>query len=329
MNYIFVEKPDLVDIFCLIKTVEEKVNIKGAPYLDFILADRSGEINAKLWDYDPSRHGAFEAGKIVKVRGRINQYKGTDQIRIEKIRTTVDSDKITLDDVVPSAEYEGGEMLAEIKKVIAAFSDENIRLLVSELVDEYGERLLYFPAAFRLHHAVRGGLLYHTLSMLRLAQSVCAIYPFINKDLLFAGIILHDICKTEEYTSDPSGLVNGYTIEGTLVGHLVKGAIAVERTGVRLGTPRETITLLEHMLISHHGVPEFGAAVRPLFLEADILSQLDLLDSRIYEIAHAVSETAVGEFTSRQWALEDRKLYNHGLSGSFITNIIPQPEDTK
>ena len=164
----------------------------------------------------------------------------------------------------------------------------------------------------------------HTLSILRLAKSVCAIYRYVNYDLLCTGAILHDIAKTEELEVASTGIAGEYTVRGNLLGHLVMGAVNIDRIGRENGISEETLTLVEHMLISHHGTPEFGAAKMPMFIEAELLSQLDLLDARLYEMNHAVSEVEVGAFTPRQWALENRNLYNHGRSNGEGINLIEE-----
>jgi len=314
MNLAPFNKAGGVEGFCIIKALEKKTTAKGLPYLDLVLADSSGEISAKYWDYKEELQGRFDAGQLVKVKGTISVYNDAEQLRVERMRPVIDSDDVNIGDFVPSAEYTGEAMLAEIMAVISAIKDKNLKNLTTAVIEEYKDKLLFWPAAFKLHHAVRGGLLYHTLSILRLAQGLCKVYPFVDSDLLFAGVVLHDIAKTEEFEVAETGIASGYTTDGSLIGHLVRGAMAVERIGTALGTPKELLMLLEHMLISHHGEPDFGAAVRPMFLEAEILAQLDLMDSRIYEIAQAVEEVDGGEFTARQWALDNRKLYNHGRS---------------
>jgi 3'-5' exoribonuclease len=314
MNLAPFNKAGGVEGFCIIKALEKKTTAKGLPYLDLVLADSSGEISAKYWDYKEELQGRFDAGQLVKVKGTISVYNDAEQLRVERMRPVIDSDDVNIGDFVPSAEYTGEAMLAEIMVVVSAIKDKDLKHLTTAVIEEYKEKLLYWPAAFKLHHAVRGGLLYHTLSILRLAQGLCKVYPFVDSGLLFAGVVLHDIAKTEEFEVAETGIASGYTTDGSLIGHLVRGAMAVERIGTALGTPKELLMLLEHMLISHHGEPDFGAAVRPMFLEAEILAQLDLMDSRIYEIAQAVEEVDGGEFTARQWALDNRKLYNHGRS---------------
>ncbi|MDD6220821.1 MAG: HD domain-containing protein [Clostridia bacterium] len=323
MNFTQINKTGTVEGFCLIKTVERKLTSRGVPFLDMTLTDSDGEVGAKLWDYKEELHGEFVPNDLVKVRGTMTPFNDTQQLRIERIRRVSDEDGVRIEDFVPSAGLSGEAMFDELIAVADAFSDEELKLLVKTILNEYRDRLIYWPAAFRLHHAIRGGLLYHTLSILRMAQSVAKIYPFIDSDLLFAGVILHDIAKTQEFDVAPTGIASGYTVDGNLVGHLVRGAMAVEKCGRELGLSEETLMLVEHMIISHHGEPEFGAAVRPMFLEAEILSELDTLDAKIYEIEQACRGVEPGEFTQRQWALDNRKLYNHNRnSKEFKAELI-------
>lgn len=323
MNFTQINKTGTVEGFCLIKTVERKLTSRGVPFLDMTLTDSDGEVGAKLWDYKEELHGEFVPNDLVKVRGTMTPFNDTQQLRIERIRRVSDEDGVRIEDFVPSAGFSGEAMFDELIAVADAFSDEELKLLVKTLLNEYRDRLIYWPAAFRLHHAIRGGLLYHTLSILRMAQSVAKIYPFIDSNLLFAGVILHDIAKTQEFDVAPTGIASGYTVDGNLVGHLVRGAMAVEKCGRELGLSEETLMLVEHMIISHHGEPEFGAAVRPMFLEAEILSELDTLDAKIYEIEQACRGVEPGEFTQRQWALDNRKLYNHNRnSKEFKAELI-------
>lgn len=300
------------DGFWLIKTIDKKVNVKGAPYLDMMLCNKDGEIPAKLWDYSEAVHGEYTPGELIKVRGSVTQFNGNDQLRVDKIRHVDANDGINISDFVPTADYSGEMMLGEIMNIIANVEDAELQHLTYELVKEREKELLHWPAAFRLHHAIRGGLLYHTLSILRLCESVCAIYPSVDRDLLMCGAIVHDLCKIDEFNLSSAGLVTGYSVKGELIGHLVMGAMQIGITAEKLGINGEKAMLLQHMVISHHGEPEFGASVRPMFLEAEILSQLDKLDATIYEINEAVAGVSEGEFTQRMWALDNRKLYNHG-----------------
>lgn len=310
MNFKRIGANDLVEGFAVVKSCDKKTTQRGAVYLDIMLSDKEGSINAKLWDYKDGME-LFEANTLVKVRGQITQFNGNDQLRIERIRKAVDADGVNISDYVPSAEYTGEFMLSQIRKTVDSFSDSDLKKLTEYILNENESRLLYFPAAYKLHHAFRGGLLMHTLSLVRIAERICEVYPFVNRDLLLCGAILHDIAKLDEFNVSDTGIASGYTVEGELIGHLVMGAMKIEKAAEKLKISREKTVLVEHMLISHHGVPEYGAAVRPRTLEAELLSQIDLMDATVFEIVSAVSNLAPGDFSSRQWALDDRRFYRH------------------
>lgn len=311
MNFTPVDNKGLVDGFCLIKSAERKTSSKGDAYLDMTLGDRDGEINAKLWRYSEEAHGVYAFNDIVKIRGTISQYNGADQLRIERIRKALPSDGVRIEDFVQSAAYSGEQMYEELMSIADSFTDKDLKLIVTKILEDNRLKLLYWPAAFRLHHAVRGGLLLHTLSIVRLAEGVCTVYPFVDRELLVSGAILHDIAKLAEFEVSDSGIASGYSVQGNLLGHLAMGAMTVEKYAEQLGIKRETAVLLEHMVLSHHGEPEYGAAVRPMFIEAELLSELDLMDSRVYEMREAVAAAKPEDFTARIWAMDNRKIFNH------------------
>lgn len=322
MNFTPIDNSGKVDGYCLVKSVEQKTSTKGDTYLDFTLGDATGEINAKLWRYSAAEHGEYKNNDIVKVRGTVSQYNGADQLRIERIRICGEQDNVRLEDLVRSSGYSSEQMYEELMSIAQSFSDNNLKTLVSAVLSDNREALLYWPAAFKLHHALRGGLLMHTLSIVRLCEGVCGIYPFVDRELLLSGAILHDISKIEEFNVNDTGIAEGYTIEGNLLGHIAMGAAKIEEYAKRLDIDRRTAVLLEHMVLSHHGEPEFGAAVRPMFIEAEILSEMDLLDSRIYEMREAVANANPNDFSSRVWALDNRKLFNHTRTDLSVDPIL-------
>ncbi len=311
MNFKEIDGNGTVEGFVLVKSCDKKTAKNGSMFLDIRLADKSGEITAKVWDF---REGMFlpEVNSIIKVRGVISEYNGTPQMRIDRMREKWDNDFVDMTDIIPSADYSGEFMLKSITDKVDCFKNESLKTIVSAVLKKYGIKMLNCPAAFKLHHAICGGLLMHTLSIVKMCECVSSIYPTVDRELLISGAILHDVCKTDEFVISKSGLVDGYTAEGTLVGHLVMGAIMIAEVAKENNITDDTPMLLEHMLISHHGEPEFGAAVRPLFLEAEILSELDTLDANIYEIESCLADVSPRDFSARQWALHDRKFYNHG-----------------
>ena len=311
MNFNALDNKGSVEGFCLIKSIEVRTSSKGDNYLNMTLSDATGEINAKLWGYTPEVHGEYDANSLIKVRGVISVYAGADQLRIDRIRPVIESDGVKLQDFVKTAEYDSAQMYEELIKCAEEFEDKDLSRLVTHILSQNREPLLYWPAAFKLHHAFRGGLLLHTLSIVRLAEKVCEIYPFVDKDLLLAGAILHDISKLTEYDVAETGTASGYSVRGNLLGHLAEGAMLIRKAAEELGIPSEKSMLLEHMVLSHHGNPEFGAAVRPMFIEAELLSHLDLIDAQLFEMREAYENVDKDGFTGKLWMMDNRKLYNH------------------
>lgn len=311
MNFTPLDNNGLVEGFCVIKSIDCKTTSKGDSYLDMMLGDKDGEINAKLWRYSKEQHGEYGVNDLVKIRGSIAPYNGVDQLKVDRIRHVTEEDGVNPADFVKTAAYSGEEMFNELLKIANNFTDPELKLLVSTILEDNRKNLLYWPAAYKLHHAVRGGLLYHTLSIVRLAQKISQIYPFIDEELLISGAMIHDIAKLSEFEVAESGIAAGYTVSGNLLGHIVMGAMSIGKYAESLGISQKTAMLLEHMCLSHHGEPEFGAAVRPMFIEAELLSELDLMDSRVYAMREALSAAEPDEFSGRIWALDNRKLYNH------------------
>ena len=319
MNFRSLNTTGTVEGYVVVTKCEKKTSKKGDLFLDLVLADVSGEIVAKYWDFRQGESAELAVNDIIKVRGVLQQYNNQPQLKVDRYRFITEKDEVDLSQIIPSSEYDPNRLFDELYSIASSFADGDLRLLTVSVYDEYKDRLIEWPAAFRLHHAMRGGLLYHTLSMVSMAQAIMREYPSVDGDLLIAGTMLHDIAKTEELHLGKSGLVDKYTPEGNLLGHLVLGCMDVERIGTRVGVGRETLLLIEHMLISHHGEPEFGAAKRPLILEAEILNAIDNLDARVYEIEKALLDVAPGEMTAKQWALEDRQFYNHARKSISAT----------
>ena len=301
----------VTDQFFIVKAATKKVSSKGDTYLDLVFGNAEGEISSKLWDYKEGAHDWIVPNIIVKVRGNEEMWNDKKQFRLQRIRRVGPEDQLKMSDLVPCAPFEGSELFDQIVAVTDTFTDGDLKLLVQDILFRCREKMMRAPAAVRLHHAMCGGLLYHTLSVTRLAEGICQVYPNIRRDLLLSGAILHDIAKVDELQTEETGLASGYTTPGVLLGHLVMGAMEVRETAGRLGTDPETALLLEHMLLSHHGLPEYGCAVRPMFLEAEILSMVDNMDATIHQITGAVNAVAPGEFSEKLWALDQRKFYNH------------------
>jgi len=298
-----------VEGFCLLKTFDKKNARNGSTFIDMLVSDKGGDLSAKIWDYDPNVHDGFSSGMIVKIRGTVSQYNGADQISVTLIRKAEEADNVNREDIVAGAPYSGEAFYEQLWQLVDGFENQDFKTIVHTLLSDKKEVFITYPAAVRMHHAMGGGLMYHTMSVVCLAREIAKIYPFVNEELLVAGAILHDLAKTEEYVVNEVGNASEYTVEGILIGHLVKGAMYIEKIAEEKGLSRENAMVLEHLILSHHGIPDFGSAVKPAMLEAELLSMLDMMDAKVYQMAEALLKTETGRFTDKLWGLDSRKFY--------------------
>lgn len=298
-------KNQMFEGFLLVKNSEQRTSSNGSKFLDMTLADVSGEFNGKMWD---GTVAPPKVGAVVKVRAMMNEYNGRPQLRVDKIRAVSEKDDVDMSLLVPCAPEAPEAMSSRIFDRVARIEDAELRRVVELRLSEAGDALSYYPAAQKLHHAERSGLLHHTGTMLQMADMVCEVYPQLDRDLLAAGVVLHDLCKITELVADESGVVSDYSREGQLLGHLVQGVSALTRACEQVGVREELRLMLCHMVLSHHDLPEYGSPRRPMFPEAEVLHILDLLDARMFEMSYALNHIAPGTFTERIWSLE-RKLY--------------------
>ncbi len=294
--------------FLLVRSAEKRKDSKGNDYVDMNLTDRSGEINCKLWNWDGTQQ-VPQSGEVVKVRGTVQEYNGRLQLRVEKWRFATPEDPVDMNTLVPSAPRSSREMRTEIDETVAGFQSEKLRKLTTEMLEMSGSRLEWFPAAQRMHHAERSGLLHHTTDMLRLAKGILAVYPWLNSDLLLAGVIIHDLGKMDELKSDKTGNVTDYTRDGQLLGHLVRGITNLNCAAEKTGVDGETLVMLEHMLLSHHGESEYGSPKAPMFPEAEALHWIDMIDARMNTMKGVVDKTPEGAFSEKIFSL-DRRVYH-------------------
>jgi 3'-5' exoribonuclease len=252
----------------------------GEPYLALTLGDRSGQIEAKMWDNVEDAMGAFEQDDFIKAKALLNKYKNRFQLTIHKLRRLGDTE-IDFADYLPTTTKDIGELWQTLASFVASFQDPHLKALVEAFMSdpEIAEAYRTAPAAKSLHHAYIGGLLDHVVSLFRSCDLMCRNYPQINRDLLLTGAFLHDIGKIHELTYNRSF---SYSTRGQLLGHMI---IELEMLQAKLkhlpDFPDELKTLIEHLIISHHGEYEFGSPKLPMFPEALMLHYLDDLDSKM------------------------------------------------
>ena len=301
-----IKRDDRFEGYLIVRTAEQRASANGKNYLDMTLADKSGSINAKMWD------GTVQpplAGSIVKVRATGNEFNGRMQLRVEKIRAAESRDQVDMSALIPCAPRDPNEMLGEVVRAADHIADPDLRRITCELLDRAGDKLLTFPAAKQMHHAERSGLLHHTTTMLRAANAIMSVYPQLNASLLIAGVIVHDLAKIDEMDADTLGLVSDYSVDGKLIGHIVRGVVNIQLAAEKTKANPGKALLLQHMVLSHHGIPEYGSPLAPKFPEAEVLNTIDTLDARLYEMDEALSRAIPGGFSEKVWGLDTRQLY--------------------
>ena len=291
----------------LVRRAEGRTDKNDRFYIDMNLADRTGEINCKMWPW--KEEAVPRSGSAIWVRGMITEFNSRLQMKVETWEPAEKRGPVDMSLLIPVAPRSAEDMLQEIRDTVAAFGSGSLRRLTEEMLRMAGDRLSYFPAAQRIHHAEQAGLLHHTTDMLRVAKSVAEIYPFLNRDLLLAGVILHDLGKIDELASDENGNVTDYTRDGQLTGHLVRGAMNLRRAAEAAGVGGEMTALLEHMVLSHHGEPEYGSPRPPMFPEAEALHWIDMMDSRLNTMKAVMDRTPPGVFSEKAPFL-DRRIYH-------------------
>ena len=302
---------DRVEGFYILKEGTIKTSNSGKPFLSATLSDRSGNLDLKAWDYSGPVGAPEDAGKVVKVRGDVTEYRGTTQLTASNIRMATAEDGYDVSALVPTAPIDRAETLEAVQTLVRSLEDPDYRQVAQTMLSRHLETFRGIPAAKSVHHSFLSGLLMHTANMLRLADFLAGLYPqIIDRSLLLTGTLLHDFAKEREFTFSQLGMVTDYSRKGQLLGHLVMGAQEIAQVAAELGTPEEKSLLLQHMILSHHGEPEFGAAVKPMFAEADLLSQIDMLDSRMEIYAETLPGVPAGTFSSRIFSL-DKRIYHH------------------
>ncbi len=301
---------DTVEGYYVLRAAQIKTSSSGRPFLAAVLADRSGAIDAKAWDY-AGPVGAANEGQIVKLRGTVGEFRGALQLTIDRIRVRGANDVVDLSALVPVAPMDPDAALAAVTRLVASIADDDYRAVCTAMLARHEAAFRSIPAAKTVHHGFIGGLLMHTANMLRTADFLAGLYAdTVDRSLLLAGTLLHDFAKESEFTFSSLGLVTDYSVKGELLGHLVMGAQEVAEVAAASGVPEEKSVLLQHMILSHHGDPAFGAAVRPMCAESELLSLIDQIDSRMEIYREALADLPAGKFSQKIFAL-DKKIYSH------------------
>ncbi|MCK0473958.1 3'-5' exoribonuclease YhaM [Halalkalibacter sp. APA_J-10(15)] len=297
---------DKVETYFLIKTSTKGTASNGKPFLTLQLCDHTGEIEAKLWGCSPEDEQAFCSQVIVHLSGEVSEYRGRRQMKIQSIRPTTAMDQVKVADFIRSAPMSPDDMLDEITQYIFEMKNANIQRITRHLMKKHQTAFLQSPAATKNHHEFVSGLAYHVVSMLKIARSLVELYPSLDADLLYAGVILHDLGKVRELSGP---IDTQYTLEGKLIGHISIMVTEVAQAAEELKIDSEEVLILQHLIASHHGKGEWGSPKVPVVKEAEVLHLIDNIDAKINMMDRALETVQPGEFSERVMALEHRSFY--------------------
>jgi 3'-5' exoribonuclease len=304
----------------LVESANFKQSKNGKHFIQLTLRDHSAAVKALRWEASREEFRGIERNPFLKVNGRVEEYQGNIQVIIDELEPVgADDARVDPADFLPRSRLDIEAMQKELEGIVATIRDEGLRRLVLCVLDrpKLRETFRNAPAGKSMHHAYVGGLLEHVLSLAQLAERICDHYRWLDRGMLLAGVVLHDIAKTAELTFD-TGF--GYTDEGQLLGHIVIAAGWIREAARELGDVEpETVLQLEHMVISHHGRLEFGSPKRPMTAEALALHFIDNLDAKLagFWEAYRESNPAAGDarWGDSNYMLEVRPYFPRRLDG--------------
>lgn len=297
---------DSVEAYFLIHRAVQGVTGAGKPYLTLYLKDQSGDIESKVWTVSEEDLKTLVAESIVKVRGDVIDYRGRTQMKVNRIRLANEEDGVKLESFLESAPVSTDDMSDELMKFVVDITNANLQRIVRLLLKKYHQEFLTYPAASSNHHNFVSGLIYHVVTMLKQAEALCDIYPSLNRSLLYAGIIVHDMGKVKELSGP---VATTYTVEGNLLGHISIMSDEINEIAREHHIEGEEILLLRHMVLAHHGKYEYGSPKLPMVKEAEILHFIDNIDARMQMFDKHLRKIEPGTFTERIFPLENRQFY--------------------
>lgn len=289
----------------LVSNSAKCVNNSGMNYINMDLKDSSGVINAKKWESNADDEALFAVGNVVFIEGEVLKYKESLQVKILSAKA-VDMSEIDVAKFIKQPPVPKEELINRFNAYVESIKNEDCRKILDYLIKRLSPKLFDYPAAVSVHHDYASGLLMHTVSMADIANYLANYYKDVDRDILLTGVLLHDMGKTIEFEGP---VVYKYSIEGRLLGHISIMVSEIRRAAEGLKINSEVPLLLEHMVLSHHGQPDFGSPVLPMTKEALLLSLIDNLDSKMVIVEKALENVNPGEFSQKVFPLDGRMIY--------------------
>lgn len=290
----------------LVTSCLKGVTDKGLTYLNVSFQDKTGTIEGKKWDATDEDMKVLVPGTVVNVEGDINLYKNQNQLKVKYVSPIQSVDEVDLSNFQRVSPLPLEDMKKRLDAYLNSFKDKDVEVITKAVISHFYDKYISYPAAVKIHHEFGSGIIHHSLAMADLADDVAKRYPQVDRDILVAGALLHDIGKTVEYENP---LMPVQTVEGKLCGHIAIMYAEFKKIVDGLNIKSEVPVLLEHMILAHHGKLEWGSPVLPATREAWLLSQIDLIDSHMMVLDKAMASVKEGEFSPRLWVMDDVSFY--------------------
>lgn len=299
---------EVVTLTVMVKSVNVGRTTAQKPYLKFEFVDQTGSVFANKWSVKPEELETFEAGQVVTVKGLVQLYNAQKQINVEAV--TLVEGEVDYSQYVESSRFEQDMLKSLIMSFIEEMHPGYYQEVLQYFLTKYEDAFYIHPAASRMHHAFMSGLAQHVYEMLKMGSAYCDLYPTVNRDLLYAGIILHDMGKLFEMSYE-NCIKTEYTLEGLMIGHINMMVSMIDEASKELGYSGEEVLFLKHLIISHHGKLEWGSPKEPMIIEAELLHYLDVVSAKMTAIEGALKHCETGQMSDRIPMLDNRRFYRH------------------
>lgn len=306
----FVIGDNICDYYIL-KSFYLKLTRTNKQYLDVTLADKTGTISGKLWDVTEDMLANLTNGCFVSTVFSVSSYNDMLQADLKGIAKVPSTDltKAEIEALVPCIDENPDELFDELVSTLNSFKNEQFKNLGLDTINHLKSDLVSYPGAKSVHHSEIGGLLLHTVEVVRFVKAIHAVTPWFDEEVSILGAMLHDIGKIQEFTLGDTGLVADYSAKGQLLGHIYMGTEYMGNLCIAYGISEEKTMLLQHIILAHHGKPEFGSAISPHTMEAEVVHMADDLSAKLHVYKDAIKDIEPGEFSDRIFALDGVKVY--------------------
>jgi 3'-5' exoribonuclease len=305
----------------MVKSKRMSSTRQGKPFLDLTLQDKTGTIEAKVWDDAEAHDGKFVRGDVIKIKAEVDEWQGRMQLKIKQLRRAAENDDVDMEALIPSSDQDPEAMKNYLRRMIENMENPFLQGLLKVMFEDQKFMALFTEGAGArdLHHAYRGGLLEHTVNMLKIAQFLLdEIFPGLDRSLVLTGVMLHDVGKVMELDSQKE---ISYTREGYLLGHIYMGSRIIEQYARQVPDfPEDALTRLQHIILSHHGEREWGAVVLPMTPEAMLIHQIDNLEAKTHMVLKAIDQDP---HTNEEFTAYHKTLKRHFFKGPFVGATRP------